>query len=168
MTTRTFTFCTTMLASLVLSTAAFAGQANPIADAVRAANDKYQDVAVAVADGYGPIACVSGHGGGAMGIHYINGDYLMGDEGAVDIARPEALMYEPMADGSLVLVGLEFLTLKGPAALDGHLFEFTTAPNRYGLDDFYSLHVWAWKDNPNGTFAGMNPDVSCDAQVASN
>ena len=25
------------------------------------------------------------------------------------------------------------------------------------------LHVWAWKDNPNGTFANWNPDVSCDA-----
>ena len=168
MTIRTLACCAALLAPLALGTAALAGQNNPIVDAVRAANDKYQDVAVAVAAGYGPIACVSGHGGGAMGIHYINGDYLMNDDGAVDIARPEALMYEPMADGSLVLVGLEFLTLKGPAALDGHLFAFTTAPNRYGLDDFYSLHVWAWKDNPNGTFAGMNPDVSCDAQVASN
>jgi len=22
--------------------------------------------------------------------------------------------------------------------------------------------VWAWKDNPNGTFANWNPNVSCD------
>jgi hypothetical protein len=23
--------------------------------------------------------------------------------------------------------------------------------------------VWAWQDNPVGTFADMNPTVSCDA-----
>jgi hypothetical protein len=32
-----------------------------------------------------------------------------------------------------------------------------------GLDPFYTLHVWAWKDNPNGTFTNWNPNVSCDA-----
>ena len=32
-----------------------------------------------------------------------------------------------------------------------------------GLPAFYELHVWAWKDNPTGTFADMNPTVSCDA-----
>ena len=87
MTIRTLTCHAALLAPLALVTAALAGQANPIVDAVRAANDKYQDVAVAVVDGYGPIACVSGHDGGAMGIHYINGDYLMNDDGAVDIDR---------------------------------------------------------------------------------
>lgn len=25
----------------------------------------------------------------------------------------------------------------------------------------WSLHVWLWKDNPNGAFAAFNPDVSC-------
>jgi hypothetical protein len=28
-----------------------------------------------------------------------------------------------------------------------HLFE---GPNRFGLPAFYTLHVWAWKDNPPG------------------
>ena len=31
-----------------------------------------------------------------------------------------------------------------------------------GLDPFYELHVWAWRDNPKGTFADMNPSVSCE------
>ncbi len=42
----------------------------------------------------------------------------------------------------------------------GHLF--AGAPNRYGLNPFYELHVWAWKPNPKGAFADMNPTVSCD------
>lgn len=141
---------------------ALAGQ-NPLADEVRAANSRFQDVAAAVAEGYAPIPCASGVGGGAMGIHYVNGGYLK-DE-AVDLARPEAVMYEPGADGSLTLVAVEYITTKGPAELNGHLFNFTGSPNRYGLPPFYELHVWAWKPNPTGTFADMNPDVSCDAMA---
>ena len=95
-----------------------------------------------------------------MGIHYVNGQYLKDDK--IDIARPEAVMYEPTADGRLKLVAVEYITSKGPASLDGQLFNFNSAPNRYGLGPFYELHVWAWKANPHGTFADMNPKVSCE------
>jgi hypothetical protein len=131
---------------------------------VRKANDRFADVAVAIAEGYGPTPCTSGAEGGAMGIHYVN-PALIG-EGAVDIARPQAIMYEPGADGSMTLVAVEYIATKGPAELDGHLFSFTNAPNRYGMPAFYELHVWAWRPNPKGTFADMNPDVSCDAAHA--
>jgi hypothetical protein len=46
--------------------------------------------------------------------------------------------------------------------LFGHEFNFTDAPNRYGLPLFYSLHAWVWKDNPVGTFEMWNPSVHCD------
>ena len=45
----------------------------------------------------------------------------------------------------------------------GQLFHFFDSPNRFGLPPFYTLHVWAWKENPNGTFTNWNPNVSCDA-----
>jgi hypothetical protein len=45
-------------------------------------------------------------------------------------------------------------------------FNFNSSPNRYGLGEFYELHVWAWKGNPTGTFADMNPKVSCDPTAA--
>lgn len=99
-----------------------------------------------------------------MGIHYVNGAYIA--DATVDIAKPEAVMYEPQPDGSLALVAVEYITHSGPAELDGHLFSFIGAPNRYGLDPFYELHVWAWRDNPTGTFADMNPNVSCDAAAS--
>jgi len=154
------------LASLFVAGTAAAAQAasNPLADSVRAANDRFKDVSVAVAEGYAPIPCASGIAGGAMGIHYVNKSYL-GDD-AIDLARPEAVMYEPTADGKLTLIAVEYITPKGPAELQGHLFSFTGAPNRYGLGPFYELHVWAWKVNPTGTFADMNPDVSCDTMSA--
>jgi hypothetical protein len=138
---------------------------NPLAEKVRDVNARFADVATATAEGYAPIPCVSGIDGGAMGIHYVNGK-LLDDDGAIDIAKPEAVMYEPQADGTMKLVAVEYISLKGPANLDGHLFSFTNSPNRYGLPPFYELHVWAWRDNPTGTFADMNPDVSCDAAIA--
>ena len=136
---------------------------NPLADNVRSANDRFRDVAAAVAEGYAPIPCASGVAGGAMGIHYVNPAYV-GDE-VIDIAKPEAVMYEPSADGKMTLIAVEYITTKGPAELQGHLFNFSGAPNRYGLPAFYELHVWAWKPNPDGTFADMNPDVSCEAAM---
>jgi hypothetical protein len=48
----------------------------------------------------------------------------------------------------------------------GQVFHYTASPNRYGIPAFYALHVWAWKENPNGTFADWNPKVSCRDYVA--
>lgn len=79
-------------------------------------------------------------------------------------------MYEPQADGSKRLVAVEYVVLQSAWRAAGHsqppsLFgqQFTTVPagNRYGLPEFYALHVWAWKTNPAGMFATWNPDVTC-------
>ena len=122
---------------------------------VRKANDRFRDVKVAAAEGYAPIPCASGTSGGAMGIHYVNADYLKDD--AIDISKPEAVMYEPKANGEMQLVAVEYITEKGPASLEGQLFNFNSAPNRYGLPAFYELHVWAWRENPTGAFSDNNP-----------
>jgi hypothetical protein len=140
------------------------GRLNPLADNVRLANDRFQDVSVALSEGYAPIPCASGVESGAMGIHYVNAGHIQDER--IDIAHPEAVMYEPTAGGMLKLIAVEYITTKGPAELQGHLFSFTGAPNRYGLPAFYELHVWAWRANPAGTFADMNPHVSCDAMTA--
>jgi hypothetical protein len=102
-----------------------------------------------------------------MGVHFVKGDLV---DGTLNADEPEALIYE-FRDGRARLVGVEFIT---PAAmwnaehpaeapvLDGQLLQFNGAPNRYRLDAFYELHVWAWRDNPTGSFADWNPQVSCD------
>jgi hypothetical protein len=140
--------------------AAAAAERATLVDRVRTANDRFKDMAVAVSEGYAPIPCASGVDGGAMGVHYVNAK-LLGSE-SVDIAHPQAVMYEPTADGKMNLIAVEYITAKGPASLEGQLFSFTGAPNRYGLGPFYELHVWAWKANPRGAFADMNPAVSCE------
>ena len=121
-------------------------------------------MSAALAEGYAPIPCASGLQGGAMGIHYVSSKYLK--DGVIAIDHPEAVMYEPTEDGKLALVAVEYIAFKGPAALDGHLFNIVTEPNRYGLDQFYELHVWAWKTNPAGSFSDNNPNVSCDLMPA--
>lgn len=136
---------------------------------VRQATAKYQDVGVAEADGYAStVNCVSGENEGAMGIHYANGN-LLGD-GAVDAEHPEMLIYEPKPSGALQLVGVEYVTFASewdaghpgvPPALMGQLFDYHGSPNRYGLPALYALHVWAWKQNPKGTFSEWNPTVTC-------
>jgi hypothetical protein len=46
--------------------------------------------------------------------------------------------------------------------LMGQLFHLFESPNRFGLPACYTLHVCAWKENPNGTFVNWNPNVSCE------
>ena len=154
-----------VMAVLSLAAAASAGAAempdnNPLVRDVRAANARFQDVKAAVAEGYAPIPCTSGADGGAMGVHYVNPQYIKDD--APDIKHPAAVMYEPGPGGKMELIGVEYIATKGPAQLGGHLFSFQGAPNRYGLPAFYELHVWAWRANPKGAFTDMNPSVSCD------
>jgi hypothetical protein len=140
----------------------------PLPGAVREATERFRDVNVAIADGYAKNGgCVSGPEEGAMGVHYVK--FSLFDD-VINVAQPEALVYEPR-NGRLHLVAAEYIT---PAAaweathddfdlphLMDHLFHFASGPNRYGPPAFYELHVWAWKDNPKGTFADWNPSVSC-------
>jgi hypothetical protein len=146
---------------------------NEFVDLVRDSTRRFQDPAVAVAEEYFPaFGCVSGSHEGAMGIHFVNGG-LVGDP-ALDVTRPELLIYEPLPNGQLRLIAVDYLVTTAswkaanPASssapeLMGQLFHLFESPNRFGLPEFYTLHVWAWKDNPQGTFANWNPDVSCDA-----
>jgi hypothetical protein len=152
------------------------GDSSPLIEKVRQATAQYRDVQVAVSQGFVPATpCVSGPDHGAMGVHYILLDRLF--NGVLNATQPEALIYEPMANGALRLVGLEYIVLAsiwqnqhpagGTPALDGNLMNYVGAPNRYGLQPFYEIHVWAWEDNPMGSFADWNTHVTCDKQPVS-
>ena len=144
-------------------------QANSLVNTVREATERFRDVSVAESEGYGLLfGCVSGGDYGAMGLHFVN--FPLVADGKIDAATPEIVLYEPAADGRLRITGADFLVLAADwdrthtsaPLLNGQLFHFFEAPNRFGLPPFYTLHVWAWKDNPNGTFTNWNPNVSCD------
>jgi hypothetical protein len=142
---------------------------NALVQAVREATRRFQDVSVALAEGYVPqFGCVTGSSEGVMGVHFVNGPLVADPE--LDVARPELLVYEPLPNDRFRLVTADYLVLSAawnarnpaPPQLMGQLFHLFESPNRFGLPEFYTLHVWAWRENPQGTFANWNPDVSCD------
>ena len=129
---------------------------------------EYFYVKVAEAEGYALMfGCVTGPDSGAMGLHYVNGNILSRNE--LDPTHPQIVIYEPQSDGSLRLIGADFVVFadawdkknQGPPQLMGQLFHYFESPNRCGLPAFYTLHVWAWKNNPNGAFVNWHPNVSC-------
>lgn len=137
---------------------------------VREATNKYIDVNNATANGYGPLfGCVSGSDHGAMGIHYVNLS-LLGPT-TVDATKPQALIYEP-SNGVMTLVGVEYIVdaatwltkNTAPPVLEGQVFNFVDSPNRFTVHSFFELHVWAWRDNPQGSFVDWNNNVTCARQ----
>lgn len=173
-----------LLNSLILATPPLSAQApsnhagSPQASAsaklvqlVREGTERYINVNNATAAGYGPfLGCVAGTDHGAMGVHYVNGT-LLGNL-TLDPAQPEALIYEP-SNGKMKLVGVEFILDSAswlaannntPPVLEGHVFNFVAAPNRFNIPSFFELHVWAWRDNPQGAFVDWNNDVTCEHQ----
>jgi len=108
-----------------------------------------------------------------MGVHFVLPARIQA--GVLNAEQPEALIYEPMPNGAMRLVGVEFIVLesvwagKNPPgsvpALDGNLLNYIGAPNRYGLPAFYEIHVWAWERNPQGSYADWNTHVTCAHQA---
>ena len=122
----------------------------PSLDAVRKATERFQDIKVALAEGYVlPMdMCVTAEMEGmpkelgAMGLHYIRPDLLGiagppnprvdGTSTHTDFSKPSILIYEPQEDGSLQLVAVENLVFikaweaagnKQPPAFHGVPFE---------------------------------------------
>ena len=143
-------------------------KASELVKIVRDSTERFKDVHVAEAEGYTlQFGCVTGPDSGAMGLHYVNGDLVK--RGELDPTHPQIVIYEPGSDGTLKLIGADFLLVadawdkknQGPPELMGQLFHYWESPNRFGLPAFYTLHVWAWKSNPNGAFVNWHPNVSC-------
>ena len=137
---------------------------------VREATERFKDVAVAEAEGYSLMfGCVSGPDSGAMGLHYVNLPLVL--DGVLDPTKPEIIIYEPLPNGRLKMTGADFLVFAADwhannaatPELGGQLLHLFESPNRFGLPNFYTLHVWAWKENPTGAFANWHSNVSCDA-----
>ena len=171
-----FAFATLALASLSASPARAgqehshgSGPNNGLAQKVRQITEQYKNVSVAQEAGYSlAFGCVSGPESGAMGLHYVNMPLVL--DGQIDVAKPEIILYEPVENGGVRLVGADYLVLADAwdkthstsPELMGQKFQQFEAPNRFGLPRFYTLHVWAWKDNPTGAFVNWHANVSCE------
>ena len=125
--------------ALALSHPLQGASSEPDLATVRAATARFQDVRVALAEGYvrdpGNMCVTSKMMGGpasagAMGIHYFRADLLgisappnprvNGNGTHTDFLKPSVLVYEPQADGSLRLVAVENLVFRWAWAEAGH------------------------------------------------
>jgi hypothetical protein len=170
-----FRIAATCLAAAAMLVAAAPSDASSTSNLskLRAKNAQFHNIANAEQAGFGLLAdtqgitCIDMPGMGGMGVHWVNSDRV-GDP-SEHLTKPEAFVYAPQPDGTLKLAAVEYVVIKAdwdathasPPKLFGHEFNLTDAGNRFGLPAFYSLHVWAWKHNPAGTFSMWNPDVRC-------
>jgi hypothetical protein len=125
----------------------------------------FEDVDAARAAGFERFGdCMSGPQG-AQGIHFTHAERLA--DPTLDANSPQALMYEPRADGSLRLVGAEFIVFQAAWHDAGNAPAPTLLGREFSLnttlldEPFYALHVWVWQHNPLGLFANWNPLVTC-------
>lgn len=131
-------------------------------DMLRIATARYQNLNVALADGFVLLhPCEVRPGEGAVGAVYVN---LARLDGRVDLDRPEALIYEESANAPAVLVGAEFAIpyvawpKSEPPVFLGQTFQ---AEDEFGV---FALHAWIWRANPNGMFAEAHPGISCASE----
>ena len=128
---------------------------------------------------------------GAMGLHYLNPAVLQltasepkvdGNSTHTDFMAPAILLYEPQADGSLVLVGVENLVFQDAwkeagntttPVFAGRTWDTmaddpnTAADEAHGFAPHFDQHVWAFRENPSGALMPFNPNVSCEHQRGS-
>jgi hypothetical protein len=127
---------------------------------------------------------------GDMGLHYVRRDMLglpakpaplgsgrvRGTGTHTDFRRPAMLVYEPQPDGSLELVAVENLVFvaawqaagkKAPPSFRGEPYVLlkdnpqTKVDEAHGWEPHYELHLWLFRDNPNGMYSEFNPRVTC-------
>jgi len=129
--------------------------------ALRASLAPYSSFALAKKAGYDTAItdCMSNGDVGAMGTHWAKTSLI---NATVTPTEPEALIYEPGANGEVSLVGVEFIvpfaavpkTAPAPV-LFGQKFSQNDV---FGV---WALHVWTHRTNPRGLFAPWNPRVHC-------
>lgn len=186
-----------LLVVVSITNIAFAKQANmnePSLEEIRTATQKYKDVKVALDEGYiadpmntCEMATMMGRPAedGGMGIHYFRPDLLGitateprvdGVGTHTDFLQPAVLLYEPQADGSMVLVAVENLVFTkawhaagndSPPAFHGVVYDHmvddpdTEIDEAHMFQEHYDRHIWVHRENPNGVFTPFNPNVSC-------
>jgi hypothetical protein len=131
----------------------------------REATERYRRMDLVLADGFSPLfECISDPSAGAMGVHYVQAERF---DSRLEVSEPEALVFEPQADGRRELVAIEYIIPAAawsgsePPTFLGQALQYKTSVGLHEVDPYYELHAWVWEDNPSGMFADWNPEVSC-------
>lgn len=132
-----------------------------VVEEVRIANARFRQIEAAIYEGWRdqyPEGCATSPDGG-QAFHFLNPALV---DAKIDVLQPELFMYEPQADGSMELVGADYIIpfdewhSSEPPTLLGHEFA------RNEPLGVWAIHLWAWRPNPSGVFAPWNPEVGCE------
>jgi hypothetical protein len=144
-------------------------------ESVRAVTTKYQDVNVALRDGYVREGPCTSSPAGLMGVHYTNFPRV---DSVIKLLEPEQLLYIE-ENGRWRLIGVEYLMPayeqdgkpvfgdtppKNPIAapiLFGQRFNGPMPGHAPNQPWHYDLHIWMYANNPSGLFAQWNPTLQC-------
>lgn len=157
--------CLAALYSVSLScsgtTSAGEDEVGKMIDEVRAMTSSYKNVESATSGGWNQIMspCVAHPEEGGMGYHYGRPAFI---DGRINHLEPQILLFEPLQNGDLELIGVEYII---PFAI---LSDDSDPPELFGEHyhqnydlDIWALHLWTEKENPKGQFYDWNPNVSC-------
>jgi hypothetical protein len=125
------------------------------------ATSAFQDVDMAEAAGWGTtidaLGCFENEESGGMGLHYLNESLL---DDTLDVAEPEALVYELDANGEIGgLVAHEYIVPVEAWTADEPPSVFGMELHQHPVLPLWVLHAWLWKQNPAGFFEDWNPAV---------
>ena len=132
----------------------------------RAATERYKSLENAIDDGYeesGILPCVAHNGWRFANFAH----FVLAQVNPPDIEKPVNLVYDRQQDGSFTLVAVEYVTSgtsEAPTLFGQKMDGLICLPNDFPPS--YALHVWLWKDNPDGMFQHYNSTVSADVCVA--
>jgi hypothetical protein len=117
--------------------------AEPTLQQVRAATERFQDVKVALAEGYVRDPTYEPQADGSLQLVAVENLVFQKSWHAAGNTKPPSFH------------GVEWDTMQDDPATEideAHMFE-----------PHYDRHVWLYRDNPKGMFAQFNPNVSCKA-----
>jgi len=121
---------------------------------VKQATARYNSTVQAVRAGYEPTDhCVD-----EMGYHWANTALV---DPVFDPLKPEVILYASGPSGKPELVAIEYVVIdvgQPRPHFGDHPFDIGGTPVPV---PHWSLHVWLYKDNPDGIFTAYNPNVSC-------
>ena len=123
---------------------------------VRAATARYRNDSNAFKDGYVDIGLKLPN----MGYHFLKSTLVTP---VFDIRKPPILVYNKTENGRFELLAVEYAIPIdrqhpdiAPEGFTGHDDEWDFNTLNTG---WWTLHAWVWKNNPDGVFKPMNPDV---------
>jgi hypothetical protein len=103
-----------------------------------------------------------------MGVHYPNTALIgfvpnvlprTGTDPNIDPLHPDVLVYEPQPNGRMRLVAVEYMVFQAawqaahPQQPVPSMFGVPFNLRTHGWRPHYELHLWLWRENPNGLTA---------------